>query len=57
MAGAARRAKDAAMAADLKARGVKRTTGNCPICHRVVPNDGLHVTIQCKGPRRKGTRN
>lgn len=34
MAGAERRAKDAAMAAHL--RGVERTHCRCPICHAVV---------------------
>lgn len=30
------RAKDQARAADLRARGVVRTTCRCPICHRTV---------------------
>lgn len=55
MAGAARRQKDAAMAADLKARGVKRTTGRCPICYGLIPltNMQAHIERQCKANERK----
>lgn len=35
--GSERRAKDAAMAHRLKAEGVKRSSGRCPVCHKVVP--------------------
>lgn len=34
---AARQTKDKEMAATLKRRGVKRTSGNCPVCHHSVP--------------------
>ena len=33
--GARKKAKDAAMAAQMK--GTHRGTGNCPICHKLVP--------------------
>lgn len=36
------RAKDAAMAAELKARGVKRTTCRCPLCHGLVGLERLY---------------
>lgn len=48
---ASRRAKDAAMAADLKARGVTREVQRCPICYRVMPIGGRyhqHVSAGCK---------
>ena len=34
--------KDKAMAADLKRRKVVRTTGRCPICYKLIPNDALN---------------
>lgn len=40
MAGQDRAARDKAMAAHLKARGVVRTTMRCPLCHHVVGVDG-----------------
>jgi len=44
------KAKDAAMAAYMKAKGIKRTTCNCPICHHRVGLDNLesHI-VTCKG--------
>jgi hypothetical protein len=42
--------KDKEMAAYLKAKGVKRTTCNCPICHHLVGLDNLEKHLrQCKG--------
>lgn len=44
------KAKDAAMAAYLKARGVRRTGCACSICHRVVSLDSYeHHLLTCKG--------
>lgn len=44
------RAKDAAMAARLKALGIERRSANCPICHRVTALSSLqhHITT-CRG--------
>ena len=49
------------MAQRLKADGVERKTGNCPICHQPIPNglfhetaNYVHITANCPGPRRKG---
>lgn len=54
---AERVAKDKAMAAYLKERGVKRTTGQCPWgCGRAVSNGGGPLLIHlntCKGSPRK----
>jgi hypothetical protein len=52
---AARRTKDKEMAATLKKRGVKRTSGNCPMCHHSVPNGKLadHFGGQGCQPRRR----
>lgn len=48
--------KDAEMAQRLKAEGVKRTTGRCPVCHHMQPNGGGHsMGLKCPGPTRKGT--
>lgn len=48
--------KDAEMAQRLKAEGVRRVTGNCPLCHKRVPNGGGHIAgLKCQGPTRKGT--
>lgn len=40
-------------AAYMKAKGIKRRTGRCPICNHMtsIPMDGHFLT--CKGPRRK----
>jgi len=50
---AGRKAKDAAMAAYMKARGIKRTTLNCAICHGAVgiANYEGHL-LSCKGRQR-----
>lgn len=45
-----RRAKDSAMAAELARLGVKRTTCNCPVCHKLVSMDRLPAHLMsCKG--------
>lgn len=45
-----RRNKDAAMAAELKARGVQRTSMACPMCHHIISISGQqgHL-VACKG--------
>lgn len=44
------KAKDAAMAAYMKAKGVRRTGLACAICHRVVSIDGYEShLLTCKG--------
>lgn len=57
------RQKDQEMAQRLKAEGVERWTGICPICYGVIPNglfdsagNYLHLTAKCPGPKRKGAR-
>lgn len=51
--------KDKSMAADLKKRGVERTTGKCPMgCGYPVPNGGGALVVhlgQCRG-RSKGVK-
>lgn len=48
MAGkAAKGTKDKAMAAHLKEKGVRRTTGQCPSCHGTIANGQVHTIIQC----------
>lgn len=47
-----RSAKDKAMASHLKERGVKRTTGNCPLCHHTITNGTMHAPAACM-PRRR----
>lgn len=47
-----RSVKDKEMAAYLKKMGVKRTTGNCPLCHHTIPNGVIHMLSACK-PRRR----
>jgi hypothetical protein len=43
-----RSAKDKAMAAELKKRGVQRTTGMCPMgCGRALPNGGGALVPDC----------
>lgn len=44
------KAKNAAMAADLKARKVERHVGRCPVCHKEVALQKMynHI-ISCKG--------
>ena len=44
------RNRDKEMAAYLKERGIRRTSGNCPICHRGVSLNNLqnHI-VTCKG--------
>lgn len=43
------RNRDKEMAAYLKARGVRRTICNCPLCHRAVSLNGLENHIRtCK---------
>jgi hypothetical protein len=43
------RAKDAAMAAMLKAQGVERHTARCPLCHNLVAIRNLpHHIATCK---------
>ena len=50
MAGTADRNKDIAMAARLKADGVKRKVARCPICNKVVNIKGLYThIITCSG--------
>jgi hypothetical protein len=50
-----RSAKDKAMAAELKKRGVQRTTGMCPMgCGRALPNGGGALVVHlghCRGRR------
>lgn len=46
-----RSAKDKAMASHLKERGVKRVTGQCPMCHGSVGNGNLHTLPQCETVR------
>jgi len=46
-----RRAKDKAMAAHLKAKGVRRTTMQCPMCHHLIAVGKMHEPAACK-PRR-----
>lgn len=52
--------KDKSMAADLKKRGVERTTGTCPMgCGRAVPNGGSALVVhlgQCRGRTKAVTR-
>lgn len=48
---------DSEMAGRMKADGIERSTGRCPICYRMV---GLHMKMYshilgCPGPRRKGS--
>jgi hypothetical protein len=44
------KAKDAAMAAYMKARGIRRTSLACAICHRTVGIDGYeNHLVTCKG--------
>jgi hypothetical protein len=52
MAKAAKGSKDKQMAAHLKERKVKRTTGQCPMCHGSVGNGQLHTLVQCATVRR-----
>ncbi len=48
--GARLKAKNAAMAAAMKAEGVTRSTAKCPICHKLVALGSLHFHIAaCKG--------
>lgn len=45
-----RRNKDQAMAAAMKAAGVERTAGRCPVCYRMAAN-GSHPTVNaCRLP-------
>lgn len=45
------RAKDAARAAYMKARGIVRETGRCAVCYRIVKLSGMHahVAAGCRG--------
>lgn len=44
------RSKNSAMAADLAARGVKRTSCRCPVCHTVVGLERIYAHLMaCKG--------
>jgi hypothetical protein len=48
-------AKNSAMAKHMKERGIKRTSGNCPLCHHLVSNGALATHFlgnQCQ-PRRR----
>jgi hypothetical protein len=56
-----RRMKDKAMAAMLKDKGVRRTTGQCPMCHShsyslYRPISLISHLGRCKGSPRKITR-
>ncbi len=44
------RAKNAEMAARMKADGIKRNTMNCPICHKLIGISSLysHLGKSCK---------
>jgi len=49
MSGQAKSAQDKAMAARLKAEGVKRNTARCPICNKMVNIKGMYTHIvTCK---------
>jgi hypothetical protein len=54
-----RSTKDKAMAADLKKRGVERTTGSCPMgCGRAIPNGGGPLLVhlgQCQGRTKRAS--
>lgn len=39
---ARQREKNSAMAAMMKAQGIKRTTTRCPVCHKLIGIDGLY---------------
>jgi muconolactone delta-isomerase len=51
--GANLRAKNAAMAADLKARGVTRSIMKCPMCHAVIGIGSLFAHLGKAGCRTK----
>lgn len=54
--GGSRRAKDAAMAAYMKAHGIERTTGVCALCYRVIKIDSIKSTYAhiCRGTAPRG---
>lgn len=43
------RAADSAMAARMKAEGVKRGTARCPICNKIVSLEHLKNPQTCRG--------
>lgn len=45
MAGSDRSTKDKQMASRLKADGVERWDGRCPICYKIVRNAAMHGHI------------
>ena len=51
--GADRSAKDKTMAAYMKARGVKRSSMRCPVCHNLIPILSLfsHFVGGCRAKR------
>jgi hypothetical protein len=40
--------KNQAMAMRMKAEGIKRTQGRCPVCNRMVKVDMYHHIITCR---------
>lgn len=54
--GASRSTKDKIMAANLKKKGEQRTTGQCPLCHRIIPNGVIHAPALCQPRRRNNGR-
>lgn len=53
MAGTARSNKDKEMAAYMKAKGITRTTMNCPMCHSLIGIGSLYLHLgQCRGTHR-----
>lgn len=43
-----KRVKNQEMASRMKAMGIERRTGRCPLCHKIVSNGGLHPIGECK---------
>ena len=50
------RNKDEAMAGRMKKLGIRRLTGNCPICHQPVSLNRMyeHVATRCGARDKKG---
>ena len=63
MAASNRVAKDKEMASRLKAEGVERHTGICPICYKYMPNGTFYPTqaahhfMVCTGPAKRSSSN
>lgn len=56
MGASERRTKDQAMAAAMKAAGIERRSGRCPVCYTINANGSHPSPALCKPTRRKGTK-